>query len=470
MTRFFKTMLWKHNIVFFVLLFTGFGSLATPDTSKTIVYHFSIREEIGPPAWRQTQKAFEEAEALGARFIILHLNTYGGLVDAADSIRTKILYSPIPVYAFIDNNAASAGALIAIACDSIFMRSGANIGAATVVTADGTPAPDKYQAYMRATMRSTAEAHGKVIRIIDGDSTETWFRDPAVAEAMVDPSIYIAGIIDSGKVLTFTVNEAIVHHYCEGKTENVAEILERQKLSNYELVEYKNSPLDSFINFLLSPVIQGLLIMLIIGGIYFELQTPGIGFPLLAAITGAVLYFAPLYLEGLAEHWEILLFIVGIVLIGIEIFAIPGFGITGIAGIVLVFVSFMLSMIDNVVFTYESKGLPEMARAFAIVGGSSFLSFALSIYLAKKLITSPALPHLALNTVQETKEGFVSFDLALKELVGKEGIAFTLLRPSGKIEINGEIYDAAALTGIINKGEAIVVVKFETGQLYVRKK
>lgn len=465
-------MLWFHSIVFFIpLLFLCSNIRAeNPDSSRALIYHFYIREEIGPPIWRQTQKAFAEAEKLNATCIIIHMNTYGGLVDAADSIRTKILYSRIPVYAFIDNNAASAGALIAIACDSIYMRSGANIGAATVVTADGTPAPDKYQAYMRATMRSTAEAHGKIKRVINGDTSEVWFRDPAVAEAMVDPSIYIEGIIDTGKVLTFTVNEAIAHHYCEAMAENIDDIIVRHNHSQYEIVEYKNSTLDKFINFLISPVIQGLLIMLIVGGIYFELQTPGIGFPIAAAIVGAMLYFAPLYMEGLAENWEILIFIAGIILIGIEIFAIPGFGITGIAGIILVFASFMLSMVDNIVFTYDSRGLPEMAKAFAIVGASSLLSFAASIYLARRLITSPAFPGIALNTIQDTKEGFLSFDPELAKLKGRSGAAFTDLRPAGKIVIDDEIYDAIAETGFIEKGKEITVVKFETGQLYVRKK
>lgn len=470
--KYFRTMLWLHNIVFFIpLLFFCFNAKAeSPDSSKAVIYHFYIREEIGPPIWRQTQKAFAEAEKLNATCIIIHMNTYGGLVDAADSIRTKILYSRIPVYAFIDNNAASAGALIAIACDSIYMRSGANIGAATVVTADGTPAPDKYQAYMRATMRATAETHGKIQRVVNGDTTEVWFRDPSVAEAMVDPSIYIEGIIDTGKVLTFTVNEAIAHHYCEAMTENIEEIIERHRHVQYEIVEYKNSTLDKFINFLISPVIQGLLIMLIIGGIYFELQTPGIGFPLAAAIMGALLYFAPLYMEGLAENWEILIFVAGVILIAIEIFAIPGFGVTGIAGIILVFASFVLSMVDNIVFTYDNRGLPEMARAFAIVGASSLLSFIISIYLARRLITSPVLPGISLDTVQDTKEGFLSFDLSLGQLTGHNGIAFTDLRPAGKIEIEDEIYDAVAETGFIEKGKEITVVKFETGQLYVRKK
>jgi len=174
--------------------------------NKKIVYIFNLNTEIGPPAWRQTQKVFEQASQKNAAVIIFKINTYGGLVDAADSIRTRILKSKIPVCAFIENNAASAGALIALACDSIFMAEGAKIGAATVVTQDGKKAPDKYQAYMRATMRATAEAHGYDTIITNNDTNIVWHRDPKIAEAMVDEHIIIPGLVDSTQIVTFTVN------------------------------------------------------------------------------------------------------------------------------------------------------------------------------------------------------------------------------------------------------------------------
>lgn len=461
------TMLFKYSIVIFLVLISV--SLKAQDSTKKTVYHFKIMQEIGPAAWRQTQKAFEEAEKLNASFILLHMNTYGGLVDAADSIRTKIINSKIPVIAFIDNNAASAGALISIACDSIYMRTGANIGAATVVTQDGSAAPDKYQAYMRATMRSTAESHGKKTFISNGDTIEIWHRDPKIAEAMVDPSIFIPNIIDSGKVLTFTASEAIAHHYCEGMAENIDEVLEKMNASHYEIKEYKPSFLEKIIDFLINPVVQGLLIMLIIGGIYFELQTPGIGFPLAAAVTGAIFYFAPLYLEGLAENWELLLFIGGLILIGIEIFVVPGFGVTGISGIVLVVLGLVLSMIDNVVFELDGQWAPVLIRALAVVVVSSFISLIGSVWIGSKLFTSKMFPHMALHSVQEKSQGFVGVDFSYAQLIGEKGLANTTLRPSGKIDINGEIFDAVAETGFIQKGENIMVTKFETGQLYVRK-
>lgn len=467
----------KKFLITFFLLVICFNNLfsknsATSDSliKSFLVYQLDILQEIEPPAWRQTQKAFAFAKKSKADIILIHMNTYGGLVDVADSIRTKIINSSIPVFVFIDNNAASAGALISIACDKIFMRKGANIGAATVVTSDGKAAPDKYQAYMRATMRSTAESHGKITIIENGDTITKWFRDPRIAEAMVDESIYIQGIIDTGKVITFTTNEAIKYGYCEGEAETIDEALKLAGINSYKIEKYKPTITEKIIDFLINPIIHGLLIMLIIGGIYFELQSPGIGFPFAAALFGAVLYFAPLYLEGLAENWEILIFIAGIILLLIEIFAIPGFGVTGILGIICIIVGLALSMVDNAVFSFEGQGVPAFFKSLSIVVISATTSFFLSIYLSKKLFTTTRFGKLSLQTVQNVNEGYIGVEMQPSQMVGKQGKAATILRPGGKVEIDDDIYDAIAITGYIDKNENIEIVKYETGQLYVRKK
>lgn len=447
-------------------------NIATSDSSKKsfLVYQLDILQEIEPVAWRQTQKAFDFAKKSKAQVILIRLNTYGGLVDVADSIRTKIINCSIPVYVFIDNNAASAGALISIACDKIFMRTGANIGAATVVTNEGKAAPDKYQAYMRAIMRSTAESHGKITNIENGDTVTKWVRDPHIAEAMVDQSIYIAGIIDTGKVITFTTTEAIKYGYCEGEANSIDEALKLAGVNNYRIEKYEPSITEKIIDFLINPVLQGLLIMLIVGGIYFELQTPGIGIPFAAALFGAILYFAPLYLEGLAENWEILIFVVGVILLLIEIFAIPGFGVTGILGIICIVIGLALSMVDNVVFSFEGQGLPAFMKSLSIVIISATISFILSLYLGKKLLTTNRFGEMSLQTVQNANDGYIGVEMQPAQMVGKQGVAATILHPSGKANIDDEIYDAIAVTGYIEKGENIEVVKYETGQLYVRKK
>ncbi len=437
----------------FLLPLLGIGQ--NDSTEKSIlIYKFDIKEEIAPPMVRTTQRAFKEAKEIGADIILIHMNTYGGLVDAADSIRTSILNSDIPVYVFIDNNAASAGALIAIACDSIYMAPVASIGAATVVDQTGKAVPDKYQSYMRSWMRSTAEANG---------------RDPDIAQAMVDPDIYIAGIVDTGKVLTLTSSEAIEYGFCEGKVENIAELFEDAGIPKYEIIKHRETAADKIIGFLISPLISGLLIMIIVGGIYFELQSPGVGFPLVASIIGAMLYFAPLYIEGLADNWEIVIFVIGVILILVEVFAIPGFGVAGFAGISLVVAGLTLSLIGNVGLNFSTVGIEAGATAFFIVVIAIFFALIGSFWISKKLFTTTIFGHLALDAEQLKTDGFSTSDVKYESMIGKKGIAHSVLRPAGKVRIDDDVYDATALSGYIERGDAIEVVKYETGQLFVMK-
>jgi membrane-bound serine protease (ClpP class) len=458
---------------FFLLILCSFSAPVNEKPGSTagkkLIYVFELKQEIFPAAWRYTQKAFKEAEAMGAKLIIIHMNTYGGLLDVADSIRTRILNSRIPVYVFIDNNAASAGALISIAADRIYMRKGANIGAATVVSQNGEKMPDKYQSYMRGLMRATAESHGKDTLINGSDTVFHWKRDPKIAEGMVDEDVFIEAIKDTGKILTFTTDEAVKNGYCEGIAENIPEVLKLAGEKDYVLAEYHSTGIDNLISILMNPFVHGLLIMFIIGGIYFELQAPGIGFALGVAVFAALLYFAPLYLEGLAANWEILIFIAGLILLGLEIFVIPGFGVAGISGIILIIVGLTLAMVDNIVFEFDGfQGLYSIMEASTIVVVAIALSFFLSIFISKQLFTNTkTFGKLALDTVQKTEQGFIGVEQSMKDMVGKTGIAQTILRPSGKVLIEGEVFDAMSLIAYIDQNTTIRVVKFETGQLYV---
>lgn len=449
-------MIKTFQLLLLAFLLPVFSIGQSDSTEKTtLVYKFDIKEQIAPPIVRTTQKAFKEAEERGAEIILIHMNTYGGLVDAADSIRTKILNCDIPVYIYIDNNAASAGALIAIACDSIYMAPVASIGAATVVDQSGKPVPDKYQSYMRSWMRATAEATG---------------RDPDIAQSMVDPDIYIEGIIDTGKVLTLTTSEAIQHGFCEGSVENIAELMDDAHIPRYEIITHKKTGADKIIGWLINPFVSGILIMIIIGGIYFELQSPGVGFPIVASVIAAMLYFAPLYIEGLADHWEIVVFVAGVILILVEVFAIPGFGVAGISGITMVIAGLTLSMIGNVGLNFKGVGFEAGATAFFIVIIAIFLALIGSFWISKKLFTTTIFGHLALEAEQHKEDGFSVSDTKYKNMVGKTGTAWSVLRPAGKVQIEGDVFDATALTGYIEKGDAIEVVKYETGQLFVVKR
>jgi membrane-bound serine protease (ClpP class) len=433
------------------------GNLLAQDSlpKKTRIYVFEIFDEIAAPTWRITQKALQEAREMDADIVILHLNTYGGAVDAADSIRTAILNFPKPVWVFVDNNAASAGALISIACDSIYMRKGANIGAATVVNQNAEAMPDKYQSYMRSMMRSTAEAQG---------------RDPMIAQCMVDPDMYVEGISDSGKVLTFTTSEAIENGFCEGQAESIEEVIALNGITDFEIIKLELSTLDRIINFLINPFVSGLLVMLIIGGIYFELQTPGIGFPLAAAVVGALLFFAPHYLEGLTEHWEILVFLAGIVLLVLEIFVIPGFGVAGISGIILIITGLTLAVVANSGLSMPDSDYGPLAKSFAFVSFSMLLALVLSFYISSKLSRVSIFGQsMALQDEFNSSDGYIASEQTYHDLIGKTGIAYTVLRPAGKIVVDDEQYDATAQMGFIDKNEQVKVVGYENMQLIVRK-
>ena len=427
-----------------------------PKNPKPIVYVLPIKEEIGPVSSRHLLEGLKKAEDAKADYIILYLNTYGGAVDDADKMRTAILNCKIPVYAFVDNNAASAGALIAISCDSIYMAPGANIGAATVVGQDGKPAPEKYQSYMRSILRSTAEQNK---------------RDPKIAEAMNDSRAYIPGVNDSGKVLTFTTSEAIKNHFCEGEAKTVEQVLKLAHVDNYEMITYEISGVGTAIDWLINPAISGFLIMIIIAGIYYEFQAPGTIFPIAASMLAALLYFAPHYLQGLAENWEILLFFVGLILLALEIFVIPGFGVAGVLGILFIVLGLALSLVKSVPTNFPVN-LPEgnaFVSALFLVIASMVISIGLSFYLFGRFIKSSAFSRVSVQSTNSKEDGFMGVDMSSHNLVGKEGTAYTVLRPSGKVEIEGNVYDATAESGFIDKGEKILVVKYETAQLFVRK-
>ncbi|GHU55752.1 serine protease [Bacteroidia bacterium] len=430
-----------------------------------LVYQIDIRDEINNTTQLFLSHGLAEANTLEADAVLICLNTYGGQVDMADSMRTAILYSRIPVYIFVDNNAASAGALISIAAKKIYMRAGANIGAATVVNQTGEAMPDKYQSYMRAMMRSTAEAHGKDTVIHGRDTIVRWVRDPTIAEAMVDERVVVPNLIDSGKVLTLTAEEAVKWRYCDGIAESADEVITKYLgYSKYELKTFTPTFLDKLKGFLMSPYFQSLLILIIIGGIYFELQTPGIGFPAAAAIIAAILYFAPLYIDGLAQNWEILVFIVGILLIVAEIFVIPGFGVAGISGILFVIAGLTLSLLNNYNFDFEGVSGPDFGRATLTVLLGLGSAFILMLWISSKIGSKGLFRKVALTTDLEDAVSVPVFT----SLVGKEGLAATVLRPSGKVWIDGEMYDGISEQDFIEKGTAVKVIRSENAQVYVQ--
>jgi membrane-bound serine protease (ClpP class) len=403
---------------------------------------------------RYVKLALENAEKTKANYVIIDMDTYGGVLTDAKEIVDMIMDFKKPVWVFINSDAASAGALISIACDSIYMSPGASIGAATVVNgSDGAAAPDKYQSYMRSIMRSTAEENG---------------RDPQIAEGMVDENVIIDSVKQAGKVITFTTSEAIANGYCEAKVESIEEILKRNRVTDYEIATYELGATEKIIAVFLNPFISGILILIILGGIYFELQTPGIGFPLFAAITALLLYLVPYYLNGLAEYWEIIALFIGVLLLIAEIFVIPGFGVAGIAGITLTITALVLIMLNNDFFNFEFVPLGDIVMAvFATLGGVTG-GILLLFFGGARLTQTKAFARIALLDTQDKSQGYtVNADASL--LIGKKGIAFTILRPSGKIMIDEQIYDAFTRGEFIEKNETVEVVSTEGVTLRVKK-
>lgn len=453
-------------LITLVSLLSGLGLSLRADEYYN-VYMLRLDDEIGSSTWRYTRQALDEARKRNSDMLLVHLNTYGGSVVHADSIRTALLNFPGPVVAFVDNNAASAGALIALACDSVYMRGGASMGAVTVVNgADGAAMPDKYQSYMRAMMRATAESHGK---LTDSLGNQKWRRDPLIAEAMVDSRVEVPGLIDSTRVLTFTADEAVKWGYAEAKAESVDDVMAQLDHSpeSYSIEEYRPDWLDHLIGFFTNPAVQAVLIMIIVGGIYMELHSPGVGFPSAAAIIAAVLYFFPLYITGIASSWIILLFVLGVMLIVLEVFVVPGFGITGIAGITCICTAVILGLIEHYTFSLSHLNADAVWSSMVIFLAGIFLAVGAIWYLTSSHGPKWVRRHTELMLTQQVKDGYIGVDMAPVNYIGLEGAAVTDMRPAGKVEINGEVLDAVATRGFIHAGSRVRVMKYENAQIYV---
>ena len=436
----------KRLIAFIIAL--SAAVCAYGNDSLKVVYRIRLDQDIDPAARRLVTLGLEKATAAEADYVLLDLDTYGGAVDAADSIRSAILRYEKPVVAFVNMQAASAGALISIACDSIYMKTGSSIGAATVVNQTGEVMPDKYQSFMRGMMRATAQATG---------------RNPEIAESMVD----------TANVLSLTPSEAIEAGFCEGICEDEFEVA-RQVIGSNDFV-IKNmdddiSWLDRLIQLLLNPLLQSIFMMMIIGGIFVEIRTPGIGLPLVTAIVGALLYFAPAYLGNLATYWEILLFVVGLVLIGVEIFVLPGFGVCGISGIIAVVLSLAFAMVDNAeLLNWDGTlNLEPILRPIGIVVISASAAIFGSVWLVRKLYATRSFDHIALRQELKADEGFTGVVSGLESLVGETVTVFTDMRPSGKVKTaDGRILEGTLkFGGFAEKGTSLTVISAEQGRLY----
>lgn len=399
---------------------------------------------------RYLDRALADASAAGASAVLLHIDTFGGLVDAADRMRTALLHTELTTVAFIDPNAASAGALISMAADKIVMVPGGSIGAATAVDATGQYASEKIQSYMRSLMRATAEAKG---------------RDPQIAEAMVDERLEVPGIVEEGVLLTLSAREALEVGLADAVLPTVDGVLQAMGVTDQEVINHRATTAERVLRFFGSPVMASLLMIMMLGGLYAEMRTPGIGVAGMMAAFGAAMFFAPHYLLGLVHGWEVVLFFLGVLLILAEVFIIPGFGVAGISGLLMVVFSLGASLIGNIGFTFPDSG--EVTQAIVTLAITLVLLIVLMYSLGQYL---PRLKHvnsLILAPELDTISGYTSASTH-DELVGRTGLALTALRPSGTAEIAGERVDVVSQGTFVAAGEAIQVVNVRGSRVEVR--
>lgn len=397
---------------------------------------------------RGLSAAEADEEAVG---VILHMDTFGGLVDAADKIRKRLLEAELPVATFIDPNAASAGALISFGTNNIFMAPGGSIGAATVVDGSGEKASEKMQSYMRGLMRSTAEARGY---------------DPRIAEAMVDERIEIEGIIAEGELLTLSATEALDYEVSTATVQSLEEVAAEMGWEEAELFNLNERWEESVIRFFASPVLQSLVMLMMLGGLYFELQSPGIGFAGAVAGLGALLFFLPLYIMGLAQFWEILIVILGVGLIMVEIFVLPGFGVAGVAGGILLLLGFFAAMVGNVGFNFPH--IDQMRTELWTILVTLILGITFIVSTIRYVMKTPVFGRLVLTRSTDRASGYTSYENR-DELKGQEGVALTNLRVSGTAKIGGRRVDVVSDGEYINKGSRVKVISTAAGQVVVTR-
>jgi len=433
-----------YNLCLLILLFT----ICLNAQKKVYIAYIEGDIDLGLAPY--VSRVVAEAEKDNAEAIIFKINTFGGRVDAATQIKDAIINTDLLTIAFINNRAISAGALIALSCKKIVMVPGSLIGAATVVDQQGEKVGEKYQSYMRSEMRSTAEKNGRRVDI---------------AEGMVDERVVVPGIDDSTKLITLTSTEALKYGFADTLLKDYDEIFAYFKLGKAEKVFQKSNWAEDVVRFLNNGIVSSILIMIGIFGLMAEIKSPGWGLPGTAALIALALFFGSSYILQLASVIEILMFVAGLVLLLLEIFVIPGFGVAGISGIILIIASLFLSMLGADPF------LDFNAVSMAIIKLTIGLAAALVLIflLARFLPKSNFFKKFILSEEEKATEGYTS-RANLSELLGAEGIAVTTLRPAGTAEINGKRVDVVTDSEYIEHGKPIVVSAVEGMRVVVKEK
>lgn len=432
-------------LIFFAILHPD--PLTSQSSGSSLVFRVPVQGTIELGLAPFVERSILEAQQAGASALILELETPGGRVDAAERIANSVADAQIPVYAFINRHAYSAGALIALSTRNIFMRPGSVMGAATPVVGSGEKAPEKIVSAMRSQMRALAEARGL---------------DPSVAEAMVDEDIEIDGVVEAGKLLTLTTAEAVGLGYAF-EVEDWNALLAELDLEGASVVTAQVNWAERIVRFLSNPLVAPFLLSLGFLGLIAEIKSPGLGLAGLAGLLSLALFFGSHLILGLAGIEDLILFGVGVVLIGVEIFIVPGFGLFGVLGAVGVLAGVFLSLVGGF------PTIPDYAQAGAILSMTILIMLLTSWALLRHLPRSNRLTRsgVFLSTKGERSLGWTSATRR-PDLVGLEGLALTDLRPSGTALIGEERVDAVSESAWIEEGTEVRVISSEGYRVVVR--
>jgi membrane-bound serine protease (ClpP class) len=392
-------------------------------------------------------RGLETAKENDSEMVIIEINTFGGRVDSATEIKDAIINSPLKTVAYVNKRAISAGALIAMSCKKIIMADGSIMGAATVVDQTGVKQSEKEQSYFRSEIGSTAELNG---------------RNKDIARAMVDEDIEIDSITVKGKLLTLTSLEALQYGMCDTVVHSDKEMHAYLGLTQEDITTLTISMAERIVRFLTNPIISSLLITLAFLGLIFEVKTAGWGVGGTVGVIALILFFGSHYIINLADHIEIIVFIVGLILILIEVLVIPGFGVAGVLGILAVFASFFMTLVGN-----DPTG-KDLLNAGATLSSSVILSIIGIFFIAKYLPESKFLNFIIVRDKGEKGAG-VKDTRFYKDLEGKTGTVTADLKLTGKVEIDGEVYQAISKSDYILSGSKIKVDKVEGNKIIVVK-
>jgi membrane-bound serine protease (ClpP class) len=431
------------RIVAILSLLFGFMLMLLPVDSSAkgeVVYVVPIEETVEKGLYAFLKRAVETAENEKAEVIIFEINTPGGAVDAAADIGKLLTSTNIRTVAFINNQALSAGAYISLNMDEIYMVKGGTIGAAAIIDQQGNTAGKKAESYWFAEMKNAAK-HAD--------------RDPIYALAMADENVDLPAYgAEKGKLLTLTSEQAIEVKYAEGIVNNLDELLDRLGYTEADVRPLEVSFAEKIARFITNPIVYSILLTIGSLGLVLELYSPGFGVPGFMGLSALLLFFYGHLVAGLAGFETLILFIIGIGLILLEFF-ISG-GIAGGLGFVAMIASFFLAA-DNVVHM-------GISLLIAIVA-TSLISIFLIKVLGKKM---NLFNKIILTDSTNTESGYISSKSRL-ELIGMEGYAATVLRPSGTILIEDERIDAVSEGGYIGKGAKIRVIRVEGARIIVRE-